>query len=187
MVPGKFRAGGQSAQRFERVREELANDFYKEVAESLEKLKETKGILLGGPGPTKEEFYNTLHPTVQKKIIAVKDIGYSGEYGLKELVDKSQDTLAETEMAVEKKVTDEFFERIAKGSPVDYGKASVKKALQMGSVETLLLSEDLDTKTIDEFVEMAEAINADIKFVSTETEGGKSFLSMGGIGALLRY
>ena len=187
MVPGKFRAGGQSAQRFERVREELANDFYKEVGEAMKPLAETKGILLGGPGPTKEEFFNTLPAQMQERIIAVKDIGYSGEHGLKELVDKSQEELAETEMAVEKKITDELFRRIAKGQPVEYGKAGVMKSLKEGAVETLILSEDLDKKTIDEFIELAEATSAEVRFVSTETEGGKSLQSMGGVGALLRY
>ena len=187
MVPGKFRAGGQSAQRFERVREELANDFYKEVAEAMKKFQEIKNVLLGGPGPTKEEFFNTLPTHLKEKIIGVQDVGDSGEPGLKELVNKSQDILDETEMIIEKRITDEFFQRIAKGQPVEYGKASVKKALESGSVSTLILSEELDKETIDELTELADATNAETKFVSSETEGGKSFLSMGGIGALLRY
>lgn len=187
MVPGKFRAGGQSAQRFERVREELANDFYKEVAEAMKRFQDIKNVLLGGPGPTKEGFLNMLPTHLKKKIIGVKDIGYSGEPGLKELVNKSQDILAKTEMVIEKQITDEFFQRIAKGQPVEYGKVSVKKALASGLVDTLILSEELAKEIIDELVDLADKTNAEIKFVSNETEGGISFLAMGGIGALLRY
>ncbi len=187
IVPGKFRAGGQSAQRFERVREAMTKDFFKEVAENVrDMLGETKGILLGGPGPTKEDFFKVLPPEVQKRVIAVKDTGYSDEYGLKELVDKSEDVLAQTEMVHEKRVLEEFFKRIAKGEPVEYGR-DVKKALQAGAVETLLLSEDLPKDTIDEFLELAEPQGVKVEFISTETSEGKEFMAMSGVGALLRY
>jgi len=187
IVPGKFRAGGQSAQRFERVREAMTKDFFKEVAENVrDMLGETKGILLGGPGPTKEDFFKVLPPEVQKRVIAVKDTGYSDEYGLKELVDKSEDVLAQTEMVHEKRVLEEFFKRIAKGEPVEYGR-DVKKALQAGAVETLLLSEDLPKDTIDGFLELAEPQGVKVEFISTETSEGKEFMAMGGVGALLRY
>lgn len=188
IVPGKFRAGGQSAARFERVREGMANDFYKEVAEGVQgMLAETKGILLGGPGPTKEGFFKVLDGKTQKLVIAVKDTGYSDEYGLKELVDKSEDVFAQTEMVQEKKVLEEFFRRIARGQPVEYGQAGVKRALQAGSVETLIMSEDLPKETMDELMELAESNNAELEFISTETSEGKEFMAMSGVGALLRY
>ena len=59
-VPGKFKAGGQSAARFARIREGAAKDHYKKVAEYMKNqfltLKELKGIIVGGPGPTKYDF-----------------------------------------------------------------------------------------------------------------------------------
>jgi len=188
MVPGKFRAGGQSAARFERVREALARDFYKSVGELVKQnLMNVKGILLGGPGPTKEEFFDTLPGDMKEKVIAIKDVGYSDEYGLRELVEKSRDILAKTEMMHEKNLLDEFFRRIARGEPVAYGEEEVRNALYAGSVETLLLSEDLPKEKIDEFVELAEQSSAEIEFISTETNEGKEFAAMGGVGALLRY
>jgi peptide chain release factor subunit 1 len=57
-IPGKTRAGGQSAQRFARIRESMAKEFFKRVAESIKKHfwdnKKLKGILVGGPIPTKD-------------------------------------------------------------------------------------------------------------------------------------
>ncbi|NOZ81782.1 MAG: peptide chain release factor 1, partial [Candidatus Micrarchaeota archaeon] len=52
LVPGKFRKGGQSAQRFQRVREGLINDWFKEVASVAKSCfpDDIKGIILGGPG-----------------------------------------------------------------------------------------------------------------------------------------
>ena len=49
IVPGKFRAGGQSAARFARARRELVKDWYKKVAEEMRRsfmrLENLKGIL----------------------------------------------------------------------------------------------------------------------------------------------
>ncbi len=188
LVPGKFRAGGQSAQRFERQREALAHDFYKKLMEVIkENLMNTKGILLGGPGPTKEEFYAILPHEIKKKIIAIKDVGYSDEYGLRELVEKSQDVLAKTELAHEVNLLQEFFRRIAKGLPVAYGEKEVEEALWRGAVEKLLISEGLPGEKVEEWMEKAEQANAEVELISTDTDEGKQFLAMGGVGALLRY
>ena len=62
-VPGKYKAGGQSAARFARGREKLARAFYQKVADVVnsefsDSAIQVKGIIIGGPGPSKEEFYN---------------------------------------------------------------------------------------------------------------------------------
>ncbi|MCH6576144.1 MAG: hypothetical protein IH795_13265 [Bacteroidetes bacterium] len=99
-VPGKTRAGGQSAARFERIREGAKKDHFKKVAEYMKehflKNKNLKGIIVGGPGPTKYDFIDSglITTEVKKKIIAIKDLSYTGAFGLNELVEKSQDILA---------------------------------------------------------------------------------------------
>jgi peptide chain release factor subunit 1 len=93
-VPGKTRAGGQSAQRFERLREGAAIDFYKRIAEYMKDQffgdKDIKGILVGGPGRTKNDFVdgNYITNELKQKIITIVDLSYTGEFGLQELVDK---------------------------------------------------------------------------------------------------
>ncbi|MBR9689879.1 MAG: peptide chain release factor 1 [Candidatus Altiarchaeota archaeon] len=188
IIPGKFRAGGQSAQRFERVIEAMAKDFYKQVSEAIDmSILETKGILLGGPGPTKEEFEKMLSNKARKKIIAIKDIGYGEEYGLRELVTKSEDILAQTEMVIEKRILGKFFTKIAKGEPVEYGVFGVEDAFKRGAVETVLISEGLKDDVIEKFSGLAEDSGIDAEFISIETNEGKEFLAIGGIGAILRY
>src|SRR3989344_6140978 len=96
-VPGKFKAGGQSAARFARQREGAIVDHYKKVAEYVKeqflKMEGLKGIIIGGPGRTKYEFVEGDFITNEgkKKIIAIKDLSYTGEFGMEERVDKSQD------------------------------------------------------------------------------------------------
>src|SRR3989339_1242339 len=85
-VPGKFKAGGQSAARFSRQREGAARDHYRKVAEYMKEqffhLEGLKGIIVGGPGPTKYDFIEEGEITneLKKKIIAVKDLSYTDEF-----------------------------------------------------------------------------------------------------------
>lgn len=151
MVPSKHGRGGQSARRFERVIEIAAHEYYKKVAgvanESFLSRKDLVGILVGGPGPTKEFFVKSeyLHYELQKKIIDTFDIGYTDEYGLKELVEKARESLIDIDLMREKDLMQKLFEEIRKpdGGLSIYGEDQVKNALMIGAVDTLILSEDL--------------------------------------------
>ena len=62
-VPGKFKAGGQSAQRFARLREGAYKDHFKKIAEHMKEQflhlgNNLKGIIIGGPGTTVNDFIN---------------------------------------------------------------------------------------------------------------------------------
>lgn len=192
-VPGKFKAGGQSQQRFARLREDAANEFYHRIAdvvnhEFLPLSNGLKGILIGGPGMTKEIFLNGnyINNELKKKVIAVRDLGYTGDYGMHELVERSQDALSEQEIVKEKQIVQELLTLLATNSDkVVYGVADVKKALGYGAVDKLLLSEDF--KGVDELEDMAEATKTKIFIVSTETKEGVQLRDLGGAAAILRY
>lgn len=193
-VPGKFKAGGQSSVRFERQREGAARDHYQKVGaymkEKFLEMKDLKGILLGGPGPTKYEFFdgNFITNDVKKKIIAIKDLSYTDDFGLQELVDRSQDVLANEAIAAEKQVMEKFFGLLAKNQAiVSYGMVQVKTNLEKGAVDILLLSEDLDDAVIDEFEKIAEEFGTDVRIISTETREGVQLRDIGKIAAILRY
>lgn len=193
-VPGKMRAGGQSAPRFARLREGAVKEHYKKVADYMKEqflfLKELKGILLGGPSTTTNDFLNKGYLTtdVRNKIIAVKDLSYTGEFGLQELLEKSQDVLAEEEVAKEKTVMQKFFNLLAKQPEmVSYGEHYVKQCLMMGAVDTLLLSETVDDKLMDELDAEAKKFGTQTEVISTETREGVQLKEIGGIAAILRY
>lgn len=193
-VPGKFKAGGQSAQRFARLIEGAAKDHYKKVAEYIKEMfldrKNLKGIIVGGPGPTKYDFVegNYITDQLKRKIIAIKDLSYTGEFGLQELVEKSQDILAEEEITEEKQIMQKFFSLLSKEpGKVAYGEQEVKKALEMGAVDVLLLSEDLPDETIDKLSESAEEMGTTVDIISIETREGVQLKDMGKIAAILRF
>ncbi len=150
MVPGKHRQGGQSSVRFERLREIAIHEFYKKVADKasealLPHLKDLVGVLIGGPSPTKEEFYSGeyLHHELQRRVIGLFDVSYTDESGLFELVEKAQDALQELDLIREKRLIGRFLQEVAKDGLAAYGEEEVRQSLELGAVETLLLSEDL--------------------------------------------
>ena len=193
-VPGKTRAGGQSSQRYERIVEGKAKDFYRECADMLKQhffdMKNLKGIIIGGPMPTKDEFLKEglLVTALRNKIIGMKDIGYADEHGIGLLVEASQDLLAEQEIIKEKKLMEKFFDMLGKQrEKTAYGYDNVKKALEIASVATLFLSRKVDKKIIAELKIKAEDTSAEVEMISIDTEEGQQFYNLGGIGAILRY
>jgi peptide chain release factor subunit 1 len=193
-VPSKVRAGGQSSQRFHRITEGLTKEFYKRIAEEMKKIffemPKLKGILIGGPIPTKDEFVEGEYlPTkLREKILGRIDIGDSDESGLKELVEKSRDLLVGQEIVREKKILEKFFETLGEKPDLAFYKVDdIRKALQYGAVEILILSKAFDKKTMKEFAESAENIGSTVEVVSTETTEGEQFNNLSGVGAILRY
>jgi len=150
LAPGKHHAGGQSARRFERLREIADHEYMKKVAEEaketfLELGDKLKGIILAGPGPKKNEFYNKdyLDQRIRQKIIGVVDTGYTNEYGIREAVENAQDILRDAEIVRQKKAVDAFIGEVVKGGLAEYGPSNVYKALKEGRVDTLLVVEDV--------------------------------------------
>jgi peptide chain release factor subunit 1 len=193
-IPSKVRAGGQSSQRFHRITEGLTRDFYKRIAEETKKAffenPKLKGILVGGPIPTKDEFLDNGYLTtqLQEKVIGRVDIGDTDESGLKELVLKAQDILASQEIIYEKKLLEKFFNTLGeKPELVAYKEEGVKKALEYGAVDTFLVSRDFDKTLAKALKKVAVDTGAKVEVISSETEEGKQFEHLGGVAAILRY
>jgi peptide chain release factor subunit 1 len=193
-VPGKMRAGGQSAARFAQNRGLAIKAHHKKVADHMKNqflmLENLKGILVGGPGPTKYDLVegNFITNDVKKKIIAIKDITYTDESGLYELVERCQDVLAEEEIADEKKIMARFFDLLSTDDElVTYGKVTTKKALEMGAVDVLLVSESLTDDEIESFEEIAQTYGTETQIISTETREGAQLRDIGKVAAILRY
>ncbi len=194
-VPGKTRAGGQSSQRFARIREGAAKNHFKKIAEYMKEQflplgNNLKGIILGGPGITVHDFMNKDYLTgeVKKKIIGTKDLSYTGEHGLQELLDRCTDLLAQEEVVKEKEIMLKFFEVMNKDiKKITYGEAETLRALEMSAVDLLIVSESIPEAKLDVLEEKAQAGNTTIKVISTETREGVQLEQLGGIAAILRF
>ncbi len=158
LVPSKHGRGGQSAHRFERLIEHAAHEFFVKCAEMageifLPKKDQLKGILLGGPGATKEYFFKEsyLHYELQQKVVQpLFDVGYTDEYGLRELVAKATQTLHGLELTEEKNIVQKLLVEIRRAELglAAYGDADVRNALKAGAVDILLVSEGLRRRVV---------------------------------------
>lgn len=150
IVPGKTSKGGFSQQRYQRIREGLLHDFLKKVGETSSKLllkeERLKGVIIGGPGPVKEKFFDEkyLHYKIQQKVIGVKDVSYSNEHGLEELVRRSADLLRELEITKEKEILNKFFFELGKDGLVVYGLEETARALELGALDVMIIHEDFE-------------------------------------------
>jgi len=149
-IPGKSRAGGQSARRFERIREQVTNDYYKRVGqhfnEIMSQIPDLKGIIIGGPGPTKYVWAEGeyIQYMLKKKILSLIDTGYTSEAGVEEVVEKSNDILKGVRYNDEKQLVQKFLYEIGhETGKAAFGEKDIQKYLEKGVVDTLLISESL--------------------------------------------
>ncbi|MBD3208796.1 helix-turn-helix domain-containing protein [Candidatus Woesearchaeota archaeon] len=183
-----------SAPRFERLREGATKDHYKKVADYMKEqflfMEGLKGIIIGGPSTTTNDFMNKDYLTgdVKKKILAVKDLSYTDEFGLQELLEKSADVLAEEDVAKEKDLMQRFFDKLAKEpDSASYGLEATKKALELGAVDILLISEEIDDQTEDELETKAEEFGSSVEIISVDTREGVQLRDLGKVAAILRF
>ena len=138
-----------SAARFGRIHEETVEKYYKRVGEAMDSflgVNGFKGVIVGGPGPAKEDFMRLKPFNYQLKVLGVVDTGYTDEYGLRELLEKSSDVIADQEAVREKKLLDKFMREVVKGGLAAYGLDDIREALAARKVELLLVSEGLALK-----------------------------------------
>ncbi len=157
-IHSKHRAGGQSQRRFERLMEEGEKQFYRRISVSINEIflnmENLRGIFIGGPGFSKDKFVadDNLDYRLKDKVLDVVDLGYGGSEGIRALVDKVQDKMEDVKYIQEKQVMQRFLKEISNDSGmVTYGIKEVQKALEMGAVDTLILSENLD----DNYIKLA--------------------------------
>jgi peptide chain release factor subunit 1 len=150
-VPGKTRAGGQSARRYERLRDMRLQEYFSRVGHHADDtflpIENFKGLILAGPGPTKLDFEKGeyLNYMLKEKIIGVIDTAYVEEQGVKEVVEKAPDIMRKVRFIEERKLMQQFLYEIGHDTGlVTYGEEDVRRALEAGAVRMLLLSEGLD-------------------------------------------
>lgn len=150
-VPGKHGKGGQSQRRIQRGTEILAKDHLRRVGEAASEIfleiPDLKGIVVGGPSLAKDNFIrgDFIDFRLKDKIMGSVDTGYTGEQGIRELMEKSGEILKDVRYLEEKKLVQTFMRELGKDTGlVAYGHKEVMKAMELGAVKTLLISEELD-------------------------------------------
>jgi peptide chain release factor subunit 1 len=112
-------------------------------------LGKVKGVIVGGPGPAKEYFLKEEAFNYQLKVLGVVDTGYTDDYGIREVLAKSEDILAEQEAIKEKKLVERFVKEVVTDGLATYGINEVIAAVESRQAETLLVSEELPFRFVE--------------------------------------
>jgi peptide chain release factor subunit 1 len=186
-VAGKHRQGGQSARRFERLRDNELNEYYRRVADYAQKIfidqYDVKGLIIGGPGPTKDGFIREeyLDYRLQNNIISVLDSSYSGSEGVRELIDKVNDQgiMADYRLMEEKKIMKRFISEVYSGKGLGiYGIYDVINSLKNGFADLVIVNDDITVVRVEikcnkcqniqeKFIERSELMSLKQEFTSS--------------------
>lgn len=145
----KVRKGGQSAARYERAIEESIDDYYKSVGDAVNEVfakygSKISGIVVGGPGPTKENFVRSKNINYQIKVVGTFDTGYTDEHnGIDELLEKAKDVLSEQASVKERKTMERFMDEVSRNGFAISGYEKVKRELENDNVTKLIISEEI--------------------------------------------
>ena len=155
-VAGKHRQGGQSAKRFQKLREMELQYYFNRVAaitrEYFIDIYKVKGLIVSGPGPTKEEFVKKeyLEYRLQNNIIATIDASYSGAEGIREAFSKCSDILSNFRMVEEKRIIEKLFQEINTNSGLgSYGLKEVIEMLKSNIAAMIIISDDIHMSRIE--------------------------------------
>lgn len=171
--------------------EQDKSPYYREVIRYLkEALKRgAEKIIIAGPGFTKDNIMKLVKS--EKELsgkVFTDSLAHTGRTGVQEVLKRGivDKILKDSRISDETRLVEKFFEELGKEGNVAYGREEVKKAVEMGAVETLLISDTM-VRDNEEVMKKAEQMGALVKIISTEHESGKRLLSMGGFAAFLRY
>jgi protein pelota len=167
--------------------------FFDEILLALRDYRpEGSPLLVLGPGFAKERFlaYARGKQTDLVKGAMVEATGQAGMTAIHEALKRGTiDRVSKDQrVARETALVERFLEHVATDGLAAYGPAYVRRALDAGAVETLLVTDKLArTPEGEAFLDAARGTGAQAHVVSTLHEAGKRLHAMGAVGAILRY
>lgn len=167
---------------------ENMEEYYKEIISYISK-RSFETLVIAGPGFEREnlmKFVRANHKKLAKKCI-VEHSSSTGISGVNEVIKKSASRiLKETRIAKESSHVDELLKRIKKDGMVVYGPEETRKAISMGAVETLFVSQ-ARLRESEDIMESQEKMRGEVVIIGDDHEMGERFLHLGGIAGFLRF
>ncbi len=170
-----------------RKRGDEDEEFFGEVLAALENTRtEDAPLVILGPGFYKENFVKFAKERLKNYTIA--QASHGDMRGIYEVLKSGvlERILKEHRVSVEEKLVSKLLEEIKKEGLYAYGVKDVKRYVEMGAVEHLLVSDKTYRKYAD-ILEIAQQTGAKIHIISTTHEAGRILYNLGGIAALLRF
>jgi protein pelota len=178
-------------------RESALRDFYSAVASGLRgalQRHDVKAVIICGPGFTKEDllaYIKEKDPTTAN-LCFLEGAGSGGRTGIQEAIKRGavERAVKESRVSLETRLVEQLFTEVGRDTGLaTYGIHEIKKALSLGAVDKLLVSDDLlrrDSR-IEGLMEKTKKIRGNVIIISAEHEAGERLLALGGVAALLRF
>ncbi len=187
---GSGKGSGDSTMKefFNDVLNQLQQAYYSNACDAL---------IIAGPGFIKNEFYEFMRekaPELHKRAV-IEQASSTGISGFMEVLKRGAVARlrAVERLAREVKLLANLMAEISRdeGGLAVYGEAEVRKAMQYGAVERLLVCDEMlmaeGSEEIEDLLRGVERMGGNIVVFSTEFEPGKRLKALGGIAAMLRF
>jgi len=184
---------GKSGKRF-KADEGIEGKYFKEVLDKVVELKPEK-VVIAGPGFEKDNFKTFLEEKGKPKEISFffASTNSVGKTGLQELLkgDSLNKIVQEMQLLKETRLVEALLAELGKNSGlVEYGQKEVEKAVELGAVKQLLVTDEFLIKNRDfaeKLMEKAEKMKGEVHLINAEHEAGRQLDNLGGAVAILRY
>ncbi|KAH9586485.1 eRF1 domain 2 [Trypanosoma melophagium] len=182
-LPKKHGRGGQSKNRFARIRMERRHNYLRKVAEGATQLFITNdrpnvvGLVLAGSAEFKEVLYQSdlFDPRLKEVVVKVVDVAHPGDVGLNQAIDLAADALTGVKLVQEKKLLQGFFDQIACDTQLYcFGVGDTMRCLEAGAVETLIVYEDLEMTRYTVVTNRGTDEESAVVHIMTEAEANKA-------------
>jgi len=191
-LPGKFKSDN---------RRRVLQELFKSAADALEEtqVNPDMSIVVLGLGYIKNDFLRYLEskPDIKRRIIDVKSVNSAGKAAIYEALRAGVLSKALKHMRVTKETeaVEDLLRRLGKNRrDVAYGLKEVQRALYLGAIDKLLLTDSLlreasdeERRSLESLMREVENKRGEVIIVSVEHEAGAKINSLGGIAALLRF
>ncbi|MGC9057558.1 MAG: mRNA surveillance protein pelota [Candidatus Micrarchaeia archaeon] len=163
--------------------------------EVLNEMKRIDGkIILGGPGFTKENFYNFARkesPDTAKRILLVS-ASNAEKSGVYEVIrsDEIRDIMEEEQVRAAVRDIETFLKSIGKEDGLSvYGKKEVEKCSEMGAIEKLIIVDSLvrSDESYEMLIDNVKSKGGSVLIVPEESQVALQLNAFGGVVALLRF
>ena len=152
-LPKKHGRGGQSANRFARIRFEKRHNYLRKVAEACTQSfissdkPNIKGLVLAGSADFKNDLQkdDLFDIRLRPLVVATVDIAYGGDSGFNQAIELTSDVLKSVKFMHEKKVLNKFYDEIAKDTgKYVFGIKDTIDAMDNGYIDTLIIHDELE-------------------------------------------
>lgn len=165
--------------------------YYSEILQAISKF-DTQ-IIIAGPGTIKSKLSSFLRNKIKSLKILEINISNTQKSSFQELFKKPEvsNFFKNSIVYKEQKIFDKFLENLGKDNKkAIYGLQEIESAINYGSIETILVSEELWKKNIDDIsllIKNAEKQKMVVHIVDSTHDTHSAIKSFGGIIANLRY